>query len=86
MTASSHGDGGRHLAIGRDVVKGGDKLAMSQVTGRAEDHDRARLWDGAGGKAFAEGIWLLLVGHGFGYLMQIAAGGNSGKTCATLGL
>ena len=34
-------DRGRQLAVGREIVESGDELAMSEVAGRAENHDAA---------------------------------------------
>src|SRR5207237_6972427 len=53
-------DRGRKLAISRQIVESGDELAMSEVTGRAENHDAARLRHGPSGQAFAQRICLLL--------------------------
>ncbi len=44
-----HRDGGRQLAIGREIVERRHKFAMGQVAGRAEDDDAARLGDGPSG-------------------------------------
>ena len=38
----------RQLAIRGDIVESGHQLAMGEVAGRAEDHDRARLRNSAG--------------------------------------
>ena len=46
----------RQFAIGRDVVERGDELAMSEITGRAEDHDGAGFRHGPGHNAFAQRI------------------------------
>jgi hypothetical protein len=37
---------------------------MRQITGRTKNHDRARLRHRFGREAFAQGIGLLLFGHG----------------------
>ena len=60
---ADHRQGRRQLAIGRDVVERGHELAMSQVAGRAKNHDRARLRHGFGRESFAQGIGLLLARH-----------------------
>src|SRR5438045_1578844 len=44
---TDHGYSGRQLAIGGEIVKGGQQLSMSQITGCAENHDAAWLRHGA---------------------------------------
>jgi hypothetical protein len=53
--------GRRQFAIGRQIVKRGNELAMGEIAGRTEDHDSARLGHGPYGKPFAQRIALRLL-------------------------
>src|SRR5256885_16783976 len=58
---TDHRHCGRQLAVSREIVKRGQKFAMSQIARRAKNDDAARLGDSARGKSFTQRIdfWLL---------------------------
>ena len=55
---------GRQVAIGGKIVERRDELAESEIAGRAEDHDIARLRHGPRLKPLAERVgWIWFVAH-----------------------
>ena len=56
------------VAIGRQVVERGHQFAIREIASGAEDHNGARLRNGARGQTFAQWVWLGLIGgsvHGW---------------------
>ena len=60
---ADHRDRRWHLAVRRDVVERGHEFAVSEVAGRAENDDGARLRQSLGRESFAQRIGLRLVRH-----------------------
>jgi hypothetical protein len=50
---ANHGDSGRELAFGGEIVEGRNEFAVGKVSGGAEDYDTARLRHSASRQAFA---------------------------------
>ncbi len=46
----------RQVAVGGEVVEGGDELAVGEVAGRAEDHQRAGFGLCAVGQSFTQWV------------------------------
>src|SRR5690606_16776449 len=47
---------GRQFAVNREIVQGGHELAVRQVAGGAENHNRARLRARTGDEVFAKRV------------------------------